>query len=193
MMKKCLVALLWALCALPLAHGQLFFDDFTRTGDPGSLRYWTGYLGAWSVTNGVMLGGPNASAGYGYAYTTTNSFTNFTVQARIRFQVGAFGGGIGGRMDTNSGSHYAAWVYPENSAGGALQFKLIRFASYNNFTVLTNMAISAIGTNFHVVKLDLFGSQITATFDTNQVMNITDATYGSGALSLDMYTDTSSY
>ena len=180
---------LWALCVMPTAHAQLFSDDFTRVADPGSLRYWTPYLGSWAVTNGVMKGGPAAATGYGYAFTTTNRFTNFSVQARIQIPAGAFAGGLGGRMDTNSGSHYAAWVYPEGSAGGSTMFKLIRFDSYTGFSVLTNLTLGSVGTNFHTVKLDFIGSQITASFDTNQVLSATDATYSSGALSLDMYTD----
>ena len=53
----------------------LFSDDFTRTNDPGALLAWTSYQGAWTVTGGVMKAGPNTNTGYGFAYTTTNSFT----------------------------------------------------------------------------------------------------------------------
>src|ERR1043166_1755362 len=192
-MKRLLVLFFCAVGAVSVARAQSFSDDFTRISDPGSLRSWTPYQGAWTVTNGVMLAGANATSSYGYAFTATNSFTNFSVQARIQFPAGAFAGGIGGRFSTNTGSHYAAWVYPEGSGGGSLQFKLIRFSTYTSFTVLTNMTLASVGTNFHMVKLDMFGSQLTATFDTNQVMTFTDSTYASGGLSLEMYTDTTPY
>jgi VCBS repeat-containing protein len=192
-MKRLLVFFFCAVGVASISRAQLFSDDFTRVSDPGSLRSWTAFQGAWTVTNGVMLAGMNANASYGYAFTATNSFTNFSVQARIQLPAGAFAGGIGGRFTTNTGSHYAAWVYPEGSGGGALQFKLIRFSSYSSFNVLTNMALSSVGTNFHMVKLDMFGSQITATYDTNQSMTFTDSTYASGGISLEMYTDTTPY
>jgi hypothetical protein len=182
-----------AVGVVSVGRAQLFSDDFTRVSDPGSLRSWTAYQGAWTVTNGVMRAGTNTTSSYGYAFTATNSFTNFSVQARIQLPAGAFAGGIGGRFSTNTGSHYAAWVYPEGSGGGSLQFKLIRFSTYTSFTVLTNMSLASVGTNFHMVRLDLFGSQITASFDTNQVMVFSDPTYASGGISLEFYTDTPPY
>ena len=69
-----------------------------------------------AVTGGALNGGPNAGVGYGFAYVATNSWTNYSVQAQIRFSAAnVYGGGLGGRVDATTGAHYAAWVYPEAS------------------------------------------------------------------------------
>src|SRR5437879_3774422 len=151
--------------AMPTAHAQLFSDDFTRGTDPGPLLYWTPFTGNWTVTGGAMRGGPNTNSGYGYVYTSTNSFTNFSVQAKIKFPVGAFGGGLGGRLDRVVGSHYAAWIYPENITGDSNVLKLIRFSDYTTFSVLNTSNLTSVGTNYHTVKLDFAGSQINVSLD----------------------------
>src|SRR5437867_9845922 len=100
------------------AQTQLFSDNFTRGSDPGPLAPWTNQFGIWTVTQGVMRGGTNALSSYGVATLRTN-FANYSLQGRVRFPVGAFGGGLGGRVNTNTGTRYVAWVYPENSGGGS--------------------------------------------------------------------------
>jgi len=35
---------------LPAVQAQLFFDDFTRANDPGSLSPWVAQAGSWTVT-----------------------------------------------------------------------------------------------------------------------------------------------
>ena len=42
-----------------------------------------------------------------------------SVQARIRFSsTSGYGAGLGACLNPETGAHYAAWVYPENSGGG---------------------------------------------------------------------------
>ena len=120
---SCRLTLIFSLLAtlfglsVPL-HAQLFSDNFTRGTDPGPLAPWlTSQSTNWVVTGGVLRGGTNTPQTYGYAYIT-NSWINYSVQARLQFPVGVFGGGIGGRLNTNNGAHYGAWVYPEGSPGG---------------------------------------------------------------------------
>src|SRR5438046_6083725 len=112
-------------CFLSVSSGvkaQLFSDNFNNRGsDPGPIAPWIAKSGNWSVvggTSGQMQAGTNATFSYANA-TITNNWTNYTVQAKFRFQANAFGGGLGGRLNTNNGAHYAAWVYPENSPGGS--------------------------------------------------------------------------
>src|ERR1043165_6928198 len=108
-MKLLLIGLSSLFWAAPLVQAQLFSDNFTRTNDPAALALpWVVKSNNWTITGGALRGGTNVSQTYGFAYLT-NSWINYSVQARFSFQVGAFGGGLGGRLDSNSGAHYAAW------------------------------------------------------------------------------------
>jgi hypothetical protein len=169
---------------------DLFFaDDFTRATNSSSIPPWIIQSGNWAITNGVLQAGTNVLNTYGFAYIT-NRCTNCAVQARVRFPAGAFGGGLGGRLDPPTGKRYVAWVYPEGSAGGSNVLKLLKFQSWTTFSVLQQTNLASVGTNWHSLKLGFQGSRISVYFDTNQLMSVTDGSppYPSGALSLDMST-----
>ena len=117
------------ICVTPV--GQLFADDFTRLGGGDPLAPWQVASGAWTITNGVMQGtGPLQT--YGFAYVD-NNWTDYWVQGRVQFPVGAFGGGLGGRLNPVTGAHYAAWIYPEGSPGGSSVLKLLKFQNWTSF------------------------------------------------------------
>ena len=180
----------------------LFLDDFTRGTDPGPVSPWVVQSGTWSVTGGTLQGGTNAFQSYGFAYLT-NNWTDYAVEARIQFPAGAYGGGLGGRLNPLTGSHYAAWIYPENSPGGSRQLKLIKFQnwgafSYNgvSFAPIQQITLPGVGTNWHTLKLAFDGSQISVFYDSNQIFNVIDAEaqpLTSGGISLDMWTESSGY
>src|SRR5947208_6810889 len=116
---KYVLTLAGCLFCVMHARGQLFSDNFTRGTDPGPLTPWLTNAGQWTVTGGTMQGGPSPTFNYGNAYITSN-WVNFSAQARVRFPpAGAFGGGLGARLNPLTGAHYAAWVYPESSPGGS--------------------------------------------------------------------------
>jgi hypothetical protein len=209
-MKKAQVIIgLGLVCAIASAQAQLFFDNFTRGTDPAALTLpWQTASGAWTVTGGTLRGGPNAALNYGYAYVATNDWTDYLVQARIRFStVNAWGAGVGGRLDAVSGAHYAAWVYPEGSAGGSNVIALIKFQTYTSFgyngsagVPMASINLSSyglsVGTDVHTVRLTFQTNQISVSFDGNQLTNVTDieaSPYSSGGISLDMWTDSTAY
>jgi hypothetical protein len=167
----------------------LFSDDFTRATNPVSIAPWIIQSANWTITNGVMQAGTNVLNTYGFAYVT-NRCTNCAVEARLKFPAGAFGGGIGGRLDSPTGKRYVAWIYPEGSPGGSNVVKLLKFQSWTTFTVLQQTNLASVGTNWHTVKLGFQGNRIAVYFDTNQLMSVTDGSlpYTNGAFSLDMST-----
>src|SRR5437763_12256517 len=114
------------LCIAPMVHAQAFSDNFTRGTDPGPLTPWIVQSGTWTVTGGTMRGGTNTLQSYGTA-NITNSWANYSVQARVKFPLGGYGGGVGGRLNPATGARYSAWVYPENSPGGSNVLKLFKF------------------------------------------------------------------
>jgi len=195
-MKPLLAISLCLAGFVPIARGQLFSDNFTRGADPGPLMPWTTNSGGgnWTVTGGVMRGGTNAPFTYGWTFIT-NTCTNFSVQARLQFPVGAYGGGLGGRLNPATGERYAVWVYPENSPGGSSVLKLLKFTDYSSFSVLQQTNLAAVGTSFHTVKLEFTSaSQVNVYFDGTKLLSATDtAPYSSGAVSLEFWTDAAGY
>ena len=69
---------------------------------------------------------------YAIACNTNAAWTNYSVEARIRFQPGAYGGGIGGRLTATNGVRYAAWIYPEGSPSpaGEKTLALVKFSTW---------------------------------------------------------------
>ncbi len=178
--------------------GQFFADDFTRT----NIAPWIAPSGTWQINAGNVKGGPNTLQTYANAYIT-NSWTDYAVQAQLRFTNGGYGGGIGGRLNPASGAHYAAWVYPDNSTGGAHILKLVKFQTwttwgYNgvSYAAMQQVTLPSVGTNWHTVKLAFVGARIAVYYDGAQVISMTDGEatpYLTGAVSLDMWTDSATY
>lgn len=177
---RILLALFLCVCACG-ADAQLFSDDFSRDTDPGPLSPWVVDSGAWSVTGGVLKGGTNANDSFAFAYIT-NSWTNYSVQARVRFSsTSADAGGIGGRFNPFSGGHYAAWICPEGSASGSNILQLLKFQywlgyEYTNSTwqAIREVPLPSVGTNWHTLKLGFQGNQISAYYDGNLVTSAID-------------------
>jgi hypothetical protein len=171
---------LFACVFATVTDAQLFSDDFTRDIDPGPLLPWVVHSGAWSVTGG-MLKVTNVLDSFGFAYVT-NSWTNYSVQARVRFSsTSADGGGIGGRFNPYSGGHYAAWISPEGSPSGSNILQLLKFQywegyEYSNSTwqMMRRVPLPLVGTNWHTLKLSLQGNQISVYYDSNLVTTATD-------------------
>ena len=188
-------------------YGSLFFDDFASrsVGGADELLPWRVASGQWSVlpqAGGVLRGGFNPLESYAFAYVS-NNWANYAVSGTVQLPAGAYGGGLGGRLNATNGGHYAAWVYPENSLGGSNVLKLIKFQSWTNFayngvpnTPMAVMNLPAVGTNAHTVKLAFSGNRIAVYFDGVQRTNLTDAEaipFMSGGITADTWTDTSLY
>ncbi len=172
----------------------LFNDDFARcTGN--QIDPWQAYLGTWEITNRTIRGASGSGA-YGSAFVSPDAvWSNYTLEAQIQFPAGAFGGGLGGRLNAGSTEHYAAWVYPEGSSGGSSVMKLVKFPSiWNSFTVLSQANLLAVGTGWHPLKLIFNTNHIDVLYHGTNVISVfdTNAPYLSGGISLDLWTDASS-
>ncbi|HTL54959.1 MAG TPA: hypothetical protein VL361_04735, partial [Candidatus Limnocylindrales bacterium] len=101
--------------------------------------------------------------------------------------------GLGGRLNSATGAHYGAWVYPESSGGGSSVLKLIKFSSYANWALMQQVSLPGVGTTAHTVSITFTSNQIRVSYDGTQVINTTDNSgpYTSGGISLDMWTQTS--
>ena len=185
-----------------LAAGLLFSDNFLRATNPGPLTPWVAESGPWTVTGG-MLQENSTTQGYGAVYVT-NNWSNYTVQGSVRFSTtSAYGGGISGRLNPETGAHYAAWIYPENSPADGPILRLIKFQSWTAwsylgaaYTPVQQVTLSSVGTNWHTLQLSCQGNLITVTYDGTQVLNTADAEaspYSSGAIGFGTYTGSTPY
>ena len=173
----------------------LFSDDFTRAGDPGALAPWVTRSGNWLVSGGLLAVGTNTSSSYGYL-RTTNGWVDYAVEARVRFTPGAFGGGVGGRLDPISGAHYAAWIYPAGSPSGSNVMRLFKFQNWDSFASMAQANLPDVGTNWHTLKLVFQTNQIAVSFDGSPAITKLDTepqVYPGGNVSLDMWTDSTGY
>jgi hypothetical protein len=154
------------------------------------------------VTNGILSAGLNSTRTYAFVYLT-NVWSNYSVQAQFQFPAGGYGGGIGGYVNPATGAHYAAWIYPESSAGGSRVLKLIKFQTWStwgyngsSYTPMQQALLTSVGTGWHTLQLALTNNHIAVLFDATQVMSVTDneaAPYTSGGVSVDMWTDSTRY
>lgn len=153
----------------------LFTDDFTRAANPGVLAPWSVFQGTWAVTNGVLRGASPLSA-YGNAYIGTN-WTNYAYEARVQLPAGSYSGGIGGRLAVASGTHYAARIFPEGSAGGSSLLKLMKFTGWSSWsgTPMQQVSLPSVGTNFHTLKLGFVGNRILVSYDGTLYIDVVDS------------------
>ena len=172
--------------------GVLFSDNFSA-----GLAPWIAELGTWTVANGALNGSSPLNSS-GYAYYNTNGWSNYTVQASIRFSMtnGPWAGGIGGRLNPTTGAHYAAWVYPEGSGGGSAVIKLVKWEGWTTWsgTPMAQASLPGVGTNWHTVALAFQGTNLTVSYDGVQEISVTDndfdsvAPYSSGGITADLWT-----
>jgi hypothetical protein len=163
----------------------LFSDTFSS----GALSPWVSESGTWTVANNILSGTCAVSA-YGYAYVSTN-WTNYSLQAQINFPSGAYGGGIGGRLNAANGAHYGVWVYPEGSAGGSAVMKLIKFTGWTSWsgTPMAQVSLTnGVGTAWHTLVVTFQGAAITVSYDGVQQISVTDssAPLAGGGITADM-------
>jgi uncharacterized repeat protein (TIGR01451 family) len=154
-------------------------DDFGP--DPvDPLLPWVEEYGTWTVTEGALEAA--SASGYAYVYTSTDPlWTDYTVEGRIQFPTGAFGGGIGGRVDPSTGAHYGAWVYPDGSSGGSNVLKLVKLRTWTTWsgTPMQETSLPSVGTDWHTLKLDFEGNRIKVYYDGAQVIDAADDGYDS--------------
>lgn len=175
----------------------LFSDNFSS--QPGLDPWWTTVSGSWMVNSGTMQGS-SATQTYGFAYAN-GSWTDYSLQARVQFPSGAFGGGIGGRLNPATGAHYGAWIYPEGSGGGSSVLKVIKFHDWNTWshTPMAQVSLPGVGAGWHTLVMTFQGTTIQVSYDGVQYISVADnafdglPAYTSGAISLDMWTEATTY
>ena len=184
------------LTVLPGGSGGtvLFSDNFS--GGNGADPSWTTESGTWAISSGVMTG-TGATNNYAYAYANNGTaWTNYSVQGQVQFAAGAYGGGIGGRVNPSTGAHYGAWVYP-----GSSQISLVKFSNWTTWggATMATASLPSVGTSLHTLLMTFNGNAIQVSVDGVQYINVTDSGFNSapaltsGTVSLDMWNSSPAY
>jgi hypothetical protein len=177
--------------------GNMFFDDFTRATNAGSLAPWVVAFGVWTVTNGVMEGTASNQSDYADAYVGTN-WGDYIVQSQIQIPADGWGAGISGRLNPANGASYTAVLYPQGGsplASGSAIIQLIKFEGWKNWSYnpMAQVNLSGLDANWHALKLAFRGDRIAVYFDGNQVAAVTDnnfdgvPAYTNGGIGLHMF------
>jgi uncharacterized repeat protein (TIGR01451 family) len=158
----------------------LLADDFSRPPDTlDPLLPWVNQLGTWTVADQTVQAA--SVSGYSYIHVPSDPpWTDYTVEGRIQFPAGAFGGGIGGRLDPATGAHYGAWIYPDGSPDGSNVLKLIKFRDWthwNDQPMGGQVSLPSVGTGWHTLQLNFQGNRIRVTYDGSLVIDVTDDNY----------------
>jgi hypothetical protein len=190
-----LAASLWSVSQAeiqPPPPEPLFCDYFIQTNQTPPAAPWTTHSGTCAVQGDELCLGATSLYSYGTAYIATN-WTDFSVQAHVKFPEIAYGAGLGGRLDESTGTRYAVWVYPEHSIGKSNLLRIVKFSNWTTWTLLQEVQLAAVGTNSHVLKLCFFGDRIRASFDDQVVAEVTDATLGAGGITAEMWANGDPY
>ena len=180
---------------------NILYSENFDSNTPNPLLPWTIVSGTWKTANGVVQG---SSQPWTYATIYLNGqpvWDDYTVEARVRFPAGSYGGGIGGRVNPTTGARYGAWVYPSGSFGGSNVLNLVKFRDWTtwNFSAMQQVSLPNVGTGWHTLKMIFSGNEIKVYYDGTLLIDTVDnnfdsrGPYLSGGISLDSWTYTSSY
>lgn len=166
-----------------LRVGNLLFSDNFSSGTASNWLISPMGNGAnWSVVNGAYTyngGGPSQT------YTGSQSWTDYTFSADFKLSsTSNYPGGIRARLNLSTGAGYGVWFYP-----GSGLIKLFAIGQWNidsGSLSLVAQAPVTFDTNVHNIRIDMHGSVIQVFYDNTQVMQVTDSTFTTGGIALDV-------
>lgn len=161
----------------------LFYDDFSNASFTSS--HWTTRAGAYTVGSGYyhMVGVANAICS---SYSATSSWTDYSVETGVRYVSGEYTGELGARLNPSVGSKYSLLLYP--NLDGPNRAVLAKFSSWQDLAgTILGQATVTTDTNWHTLRLELYGSSIKGYYDNQLLFNVADSSYSTGGVSLESY------
>jgi hypothetical protein len=160
----------------------LLFSNFAG----GTMNGWAfsplGFDSNWSVSNNALQ---YNGGGHTQVFAGDSAWTDYSLNVAIKLAtLSDYPGGIRGRLNPNTGAGYAVWLYPTEGL-----IKLFRNQAWDidtGLVLLGQGSVSFDATNFHNVQLSFKGTQISVLYDGLSVITVTDATYSSGLIALDV-------
>ena len=140
------------------------------TFDPKGLA-WNEAISQFNFTGeGLKVGDPN-------------KWTDYDVEVDLRHQeIANFPGGVRGRVDLETGSHYVVWLYP-----GSAKMNLFSNPGWDINTGLQNHGEAPYTPEvdkWHTVKLSFSGTTIKVFYDGEMMIEAKDNQYKSGTVAL---------
>ena len=191
-----------ATVTIAVTSQSMFADNFTRVpGTVAPLLPWTSVLGTWTVANGVLEGSGSTLSYSQVYYAPVPLWDNYSVEGRFKFAATAFGGGLGCRVNPVTGAHYAAWIYPDNSAAGKNMLVLGKMWSWTTYgdALMAQASLPSVGTGFHTLRMVCSGSRIQVYYDGSAKIDVTDNNfdarppYVSGGIGAALFTYDAAY
>ena len=112
-----------------------------------------------------------------------NEWTDYDVEVDVRHKdVANFPGGIRGRVDLDTGSHYVVWLYP-----GSAKLNLFSNPGWDINTALKDHGVAPYKPEvdkWHTVKLSFSGTTIKVFYDGKEMIEVKDNSYKSGTVAL---------
>ncbi len=164
--------------------GILFSDDFSDGDDLGWTISPLGNEAGWSVIDGVYH---YDGSGHTQSYSGDPTWTDYVLDVKFKLTIlKNYPGGIRGRVDPDTGTSYAVWLYPTRK-----QIILWKTTGWNiDSSGLTRLGVASgvsfDTTQFHLLSMAFEGDQITVSYDGDTIITVTDASYAGGLLALDV-------
>jgi hypothetical protein len=152
--------------------GTLFSDDF----EDGNSSGWTVVNGSWAVvTDGTKVFKQSVTTGEALAYAGNTSWTNYTVQAKVKLYGQSSGSGIIGRYQ-DSNNFYMFRIH-----NGTAKVQLYKRVA-GTFTLLQETAMTININTIYTLKLVLSGNSLIGYVDGVQKVSFTDSSFTSGCI-----------
>ena len=171
------LSVLLGVAGMNSASAATLFGD---TFDDGDASGWAKTGGSWSVvTDGSPAYRQQSTGANAKTQAGSASWTDYTVRARVKpIAFGSTARSVGITARATSMSSYYALVL---TGGGAVQLQRVA-----NGTV-TSLGTAAVGVStgtWYTLALRVAGSSLAGSVDGTQVVQATDATFGSGRIGL---------
>jgi pectate lyase len=171
------LTVLLSVAGVNLAFAEALFGD---TFDDGDANGWTRSGGSWSVVTDGSPAYRQASTGAdAKAQTGDASWADYTVRARVKpISFGASSRSIGITARSRTMTNYYALVL---TGGGSAQLQRVANGAV---TTLASAAVGVTPGTWYTLALRAAGSTLTGSVNGIQVVQATDATFGSGRIGL---------
>jgi len=159
----------------------LFQDNFSEGNNSNWLISPLGHAADWSVANGFYI---YDGAGATQTYTGSQSWTNYSFSADFQLSsTSNYPGGIRTRLNLSTGAGYGVWFYP--GSGFIRLYSISHWNIDSGFSMLTQVN-QTFDTKVHNIRIDANGSLLTVFYDNKQIIQVTNTTYTTGGVALDV-------
>jgi len=117
--------------------------------------------------------------------TNVSEWTDYEIELDIKHaEVADWPGGFRGRVDLDTGGHYAVWFYP--GSGKINLYKNPGWDINTGLTDLGNSPYKAEAGKYHTAKLSCIGDTIKVFYDGKEIISAKDSEHKKGTIAMDV-------